>query len=72
LLRTGGADAWREFFVIFEVALLHLVANAAKKRCRASRHVAKLLVSRVTGHLAHQDVTVPVDAITTSASRRPE
>jgi hypothetical protein len=38
LLREGGAAAWREFFVIFDVAFLHSAANAAKKRCCASRH----------------------------------
>jgi hypothetical protein len=64
LLRERGAVAWREFFVIFDVAFLHLAANAAKKkRCCASRHGAKLLVSRVTGNLAYPDVTCPVSAL---------
>jgi predicted pyridoxine 5'-phosphate oxidase superfamily flavin-nucleotide-binding protein len=57
LLRKGGAVAWREFFVILDVAFLHSAANAAKKRCCASRHVAELLASRVTGDLAYHDAT---------------
>jgi uncharacterized protein len=39
------------------VAFLHSAANAAKKRCCASRHVAELLASRVTGDLAYHDAT---------------